>query len=32
MVPLSRLDDAVGTTCLGLVLRDGSTVSGRARP
>ena len=32
MVPLSRLDDAVGTTCLGLVLRDGSIVSGRARP
>lgn len=32
MVPLGRLDDAVGTTCLGLVLRDGSTVSGRARP
>jgi hypothetical protein len=32
MVPLARLDDAVGTTCLGLVLRDGSTVYGRAKP
>ena len=32
MVPLERLDDAVGTTCLGLTLRDGSTVFGRARP
>jgi hypothetical protein len=32
MVPMSRLDDAVGTACLGLVLRDGSTVYGRARP
>lgn len=32
MVPFARLDDAVGTTCLGLVLRDGSTVHGRAHP
>jgi len=32
MLPLARLDDAVATTCLGLVLRDGSTVYGRARP
>ncbi|HET9992458.1 MAG TPA: hypothetical protein VFQ65_28190 [Kofleriaceae bacterium] len=32
MVPLARLDDATATTCLGLVLRDGSTVYGRARP
>jgi hypothetical protein len=32
MVPFARLDDAVGTTCLGLVLRDGSTIYGRARP
>jgi hypothetical protein len=32
MVPLAHLDDAVGTTCLGLVLRDGSTVYGRSRP
>ena len=32
MVPLARLDDAVGTACLGLILRDGSTVFGSARP
>ncbi|MEO6771570.1 MAG: hypothetical protein ABI467_00925 [Kofleriaceae bacterium] len=32
MFPLARLDEATGTTCLGLVLRDGSTAFGRARP
>jgi hypothetical protein len=32
MYPLDRLDDAVGGVCLGLVLRDGTTVYGAARP
>jgi hypothetical protein len=32
MFPLSRLDDATSAVCLGLVLRDGSTVYGDARP
>jgi hypothetical protein len=32
MFPLSRLDDAAGSVCLGLVLRDGTTVYGDARP
>lgn len=27
MLPLGRLDDATAVTCLGLVLRDGSTVT-----
>ncbi|MBS1120309.1 MAG: hypothetical protein H6Q90_2537 [Deltaproteobacteria bacterium] len=32
MFPLDRLDDAAQGTCLGLVLRDGTTVYGDARP
>ncbi len=32
MFPLARLDDAANAVCLGLVLRDGTTVYGDARP
>lgn len=32
MFPLARLDDAASAVCLGLVLRDGTTVYGDARP
>jgi hypothetical protein len=32
MFPLDRLDDATTSVCLGLVLRDGTTVYGDARP
>jgi hypothetical protein len=32
MFPLDRLDDATGAVCMGLVLRDGTTVYGSARP
>ena len=32
MFPLQRLDDAVDGVCMGLVLRDGTTVYGDARP
>jgi hypothetical protein len=32
MFPLSRLDDAASAVCLGLVLRDGTTVYGDVRP
>jgi hypothetical protein len=32
MFPLQRLDDAADAVCLGLVLRDGTTVHGAARP
>jgi len=32
MYPVSRLDDATGSVCLGLVLGDGTTVYGDARP
>ncbi len=32
MFPLARLDDATGAVCLGLVLRDGSTVYGPGHP
>jgi hypothetical protein len=32
LFPLAQLDDAAGSVCLGLVLRDGSTVYGDARP
>jgi hypothetical protein len=32
LFPLARLDDAAGSVCLGLVLRDGTTVYGDARP
>jgi len=32
MFPLSRLDDAASSVCLGLVLRDGTTIYGDARP
>jgi hypothetical protein len=32
MFPLRRLDDAVGAVCLGLVLHDGTTAYGDARP
>jgi len=32
MFPLARLDDAAGSVCLGLVLRDGTTIYGDARP
>jgi hypothetical protein len=32
MFPLARLDDAAGAVCLGLVLRDGTTIYGDARP
>jgi hypothetical protein len=31
MFPLARLDDATGAVCMGLVLRDGTTVYGDAR-
>ena len=32
LFPLARLDDAVSAVCMGLVLRDGSTAYGDARP
>jgi len=32
MFPLGRLDDATRGICMGLVLRDGTTVYGDARP
>ena len=32
MFPLDRLDDATSAVCMGLVLRDGTTVYGSARP
>ena len=32
MFPLQRLDDAAGSVCLGLVLHDGTTIYGDARP
>ncbi|HEU4733756.1 MAG TPA: hypothetical protein VFT22_37950 [Kofleriaceae bacterium] len=32
MFPLDRLDDATSSVCLGLVLRDGTTAYGDARP
>jgi hypothetical protein len=32
MFPLQRLDDAASAVCLGLVLRDGTTVYGNTRP
>ena len=32
MYPLSQLDDAASSVCLGLVLRDGTTIYGDARP
>lgn len=32
MFPLDRLDDAAAGVCMGLVLRDGTTVYGNARP
>jgi len=32
MFPLDRLDDAAAGICMGLVLRDGTTVYGNARP
>jgi len=32
MFPLARLDDAASAVCLGLVLHDGKTVYGDARP
>src|SRR5262245_30838187 len=32
LFPLARLDDAVDAVCLGLVLRDGTTAYGDARP
>ena len=32
LFPLARLDDATTATCLGLVLRDGTTTWGDARP
>jgi hypothetical protein len=32
MFPLDRLDDAVAAVCMGLVLRDGTTAHGDARP
>jgi hypothetical protein len=32
MFPLDRLDDATGAVCMGLVLRDGTTAYGDARP
>jgi len=32
MFPLQRLDDATGSVCLGLVLHDGTTIYGDARP
>jgi hypothetical protein len=32
MFPMDRLNEAVGATCMGLILRSGETVYGRARP
>jgi hypothetical protein len=32
LFPLARLDDAANAVCMGLVLRDGSTAWGDARP
>jgi hypothetical protein len=32
LFPLARLDDAAGAVCMGLVLRDGTTAWGDARP
>ena len=32
LFPLARLDDAASSVCLGLVLRDGTTAWGDARP
>jgi len=32
MFPLDRLDEAAAGVCMGLVLRDGTTVYGTARP
>lgn len=32
MFPLHRLDDATSAVCMGLVLRDGTTAYGEARP
>lgn len=32
LFPLSRLDEATSAICMGLVLRDGSTVYGELRP
>jgi hypothetical protein len=32
MFPLDRLDDARTAVCMGLVMRDGSTVHGSTRP
>lgn len=32
MFPLDRLDEAMRGVCMGLVLRDGTTVYGEARP
>jgi hypothetical protein len=32
LFPVGRLDDAAGAVCLGLVLRDGTTAYGEARP
>ncbi len=32
MFPVDRLDDAMRGVCMGLVLRDGTTVYGDARP
>lgn len=32
MFPLDRLDDAAAGVCMGLVLRDGTTAYGNARP
>ena len=32
MFPLARLDDATSAVCMGLVLRDGTTVYGDDRP
>ena len=32
MFPLDRLDDATRAVCMGLVLRDGTTVYGSTRP
>lgn len=32
MFPLDRLDDATRGVCMGLVLRDGTTAWGEARP
>lgn len=32
MFPLDRLDDATGAVCMGLILRDGTTAYGSARP